>query len=368
MSARIVIDAREYSTSSGRYINKLLEYLQRTKSEHEYYVLLKSPDFDKAQFTSPNFHKIVCDIKEFTFAEQIALKRQIRDLKPDLVHFPFVQQPILYHGPVVTTIQDLTTIRFKNPSKNPVVFTAKQQVYKLVNYVAAHKSRALITISEFVRQDAANYLHVSPDKFTVTLESADAIPNTPEPVPGLEGQRFLMYVGRPTPHKNLGRLIQAFGQLKSKYPDLKLVLAGKKDVLYEKHEQTALEQGIADIVFTGFVSEGQLRWLYENCAVYCFPSLSEGFGLPGLEAMIHGAPVASSNATCLPEVHGDAAHYFDPLNVEDMSRAISEIIDNPTLRQDLITKGAVRVTQFSWQRMADQTLEVYNRTLADSTK
>jgi glycosyltransferase involved in cell wall biosynthesis len=372
--SKIVIDAREYTTTTGRYVFRLLEYLARTKSEHEYVVLLKPSDFDAAHFDNPQFTKIKCDVKEFTFAEQITLMRQIKSLQPDLVHFPMVQQPILYQGRVVTTMQDLTTIRFRNPSKNAVVFTAKQQVYKLINHIAARKSKLLITPTEFVKQDVVSYTHVSPDKITVTLEAADRIPDAPEPVPGLMAEggsggsagstaKFIMYLGRPLPHKNLGRLIQAFAELKQKYPDLKLVLAGKKDALYEMHERDAAEQGMQNIIFTGFVSEGQLRWLYENCQAYVFPSLSEGFGLPGLEAMIHGAPVASSNATCLPEVYDDAAHYFDPLSVEDIARAISDILDNDTLRQELIDKGAIQAAHYSWARMAEQTLDVYNRAL-----
>src|SRR5690606_8601175 len=119
--------------------------------------------------------------------------------------------------------------------------------------------------------------------------------------PEFEGKQFIMYVGRPLPHKNLRRLIQAFALLKEKHPELHLVLAGIKDVLYKRHERYVKKHGIQDVVFTGFISDGQLRWLYENCAAYAFPSLSEGFGLPGIEAMNQGAPVAASNATAIPE-------------------------------------------------------------------
>jgi glycosyltransferase involved in cell wall biosynthesis len=87
--------------------------------------------------------------------------------------------------------------------------------------------------------------------------------------------------------------------------------------------------------------------------------------LPGLEAMMHGAAVVSSNATCLPEVHGDAAVYFDPLNVNDMATKITSVIDNPTLRADLIKRGAKQAASFSWERMAGQTLEVFERALLD---
>ena len=106
----------------------------------------------------------------------------------------------------------------------------------------------------------------------------------------LVGKQFIMYVGRPWPHKNLNRLIEAFGKLKVKYPDLCLVLAGKKNENYLNIENNVKERGLKDVIFTDFISEGQFRWLYENCAAYIFPSLSEGFGLPGLEAMVHGAP------------------------------------------------------------------------------
>jgi len=113
------------------------------------------------------------------------------------------------------------------------------------------------------------------------------------------------------------------------------------------------------------VSEGELRWLYEHCAAYVFPSLSEGFGLPGLEAMQHGAPVVSSNATCLPEVYGDAAHYFDPLDVQAMADAINEVITDKDLRARLIAAGHTQAATYSWKRMAEQTLAVYKTALTD---
>lgn len=361
----IVIDAREFTTTTGRYTYKLVEYLQQVDNAHKYTILLKQKDYDVWEPTNPNFSKVVCPHKEFTFAEQIGLLRQVNGLKPDLVHFAMVQQPVLYRGKTVTTMQDLTTIRFRNPAKNPVVFWLKRQVYKWVNKRVAHKSNAIITPTQFVKEDVTNYAHVSPAKITVTLESADPIRDAPEPMPLLKDKQFIMYTGRPTPHKNLGRLIDAFVLLQETHPDLELVLVGKKDTNYEKHEAAAVARNIKNITFTGFVSDGQLRWLYEHCAAYVFPSLSEGFGLPGLEAMSHGAPVASSNATCLPEVHGKAAHYFDPISVEDMARAINDILANPALRRKLVVSGKKQVARYSWMRMAKQTLAVYESTLGN---
>jgi glycosyltransferase involved in cell wall biosynthesis len=363
---RIVIDAREYPTSTGRYIRKLLEYLEKidgNSNEREYVVMLRKADFDTYKPRAKNFSKVVADFKEFTFAEQFPFLRQIRNLNADLVHFPLVQQPVLYHRKVVTTLQDFTTLRFYNPSKNYLVFKFKQLVYLFVNIVASIKSKALLTPTQFVKQDAVHFLRSNPSKITVTLESADKIKVPSEVFEPLKDKRFLMYVGRSLPHKNLERLMDAFKLLKEKHPDLKLVLVGKKDHLMERHLEYAKANSISDILATGYVSEGQLKWLYENTACYCFPSLSEGFGLPSLEAMIHGAPVASSNVTCLPEVNGDAVHYFNPKDVSDMATKINEVLTDDALRQELIKRGYKQVKKYSWERMAQQTLEVYKKAL-----
>ncbi len=364
---KIVIDAREYTTTTGRYMFRLVQYLEKIDTArptgHDYVILLKPQDMGVYPLANPRFSKVACPHKEFTFDEQIGFLGQIRDLKPDLVHFGMVQQPIGYRGLSVTTMHDLTTIRFRNPAKNAVVFALKQEVYKGVNKYVARKSARIITPTEFVKNDVVHYSDVSPDKITVTYESADRIVDDPEVMKAVNGKKFIMYVGRPLPHKNLGRMIDAFALLKESHPDLSLVLVGKTDPLYEQHYDDVRQRGIPDVVFTGFVSEGQLRWLYENCSAYVFPSLSEGFGLPAMEAMLHGAPVVSSNATCLPEVYGDAAHYFDPLDVRDIVRATGEVLDNAKLRKALIKKGRAQAAKYSWQRMAEQTLAVYNQVL-----
>lgn len=360
----IAIDAREYTTGTGRYMFRLLQYLEKLDSPHTYIVLLKPADMNVYEFSNPRFTKVACPHKEFSFDEQTGFKKQLEQLKPDLVHFGMVQQPVFYKGLVVTTMQDLTTIRFRNPLKNPVVFWSKQQVYKWVNKRAAKKSAEILTISNFVKQDIVAYTGVNPDKITVTYEAADLIPDTSEPVESLSGKQFLMYLGRPLPHKNLDRLVQAFHKIQKGRPDLYLALASKKDALYEQIAQRALKAGVKQIVFTDTISEGQLRWMYENCAAYVFPSLSEGFGLPALEAQRHGAPVVSTNATCSPEIYGDGAHYFDPLNVDDMAKKIVDVLDNEQLRSELIQKGKENAAKYSWQRMAEQTLAVYEKALA----
>jgi glycosyltransferase involved in cell wall biosynthesis len=360
---RILIDGRELRTSTGRYVERLIHYLQKLDKKNKYIILLKPQDMDGWEPSNPNFKKVACVIKEFTLAEQTELKTQIESLKPDLVHFSIVQQPVRYKGKVVTTIHDLTTLRYVNPSKNPVVFKIKQKIYAYVVKKAAHKSKLVITPSNFVKDDLIDYSKISPSKIIVTHEAADHIVDPAEPVLELENKEFLMYVGRPMPHKNLWRLIEAFVLLKKQYPKLTLALAGKKDFNYKQIEERVTAKGIKGVVFTDFVSEGQLKWMYEHCSAYVFPSLSEGFGLPGLEAMVHGAPVISSNATCLPEIYGNAAKYFDPGSTDDMVESISEVLSNEDLRNKLIAKGKKRSQEYSWETMAKQTLEIYKQAL-----
>ncbi len=360
---RIVIDARESGTSTGRYIDKLVENLARLKPAHDVVVLTKSPRLDYLRSVAPGFEIVESDHQEFSFDEQLGFKRQLKSLRADLVHFSMPQQPVWYRGKVVTTIHDLTTLRFNNPAKHLAVFKFKQQVFRYVLRHAARKSAALLTPSAFTKDDVVRFSGVNPDKITVTHEAADAITDQPDPIVGLEGKRFLMYVGRPTPHKNLEQLIDAFVKLRANHPELMLVLVGKKDANYQRIETSVESRGVRGVYFTGFASEGRLRWLYENCAAYVFPSLSEGFGLPGLEAMTHGAPVVSSDATCLPEVYGQAAHYFDPLNVQAMADAINEVLTDKQLRAGLIERGRVQAKKYSWRRMAEQTLTVYEKVL-----
>jgi glycosyltransferase involved in cell wall biosynthesis len=296
--SKIVIDARELRTSTGRYIERLLHYLQQLDNDNSYTILLKPKDYDSWQPTNRKFHKLACPYKEFSFNEQLGFLIQLIELRPDLVHFGMTQQPILYPGHVVTTVHDLTTARFGNPSKNKLVFTIKQFVYRMVIKIVAKKSKIIITPSEYVKDDLARFAKINSRKIVVTYEGSVKIEEEAEPITDLETKKFIMYIGRPTPHKNLYRLVSAFVELKKTNPELKLVLAGKKDANYKRLIKWVEDKSIEGVVFTGFIPDSKLRWLYENCQAYVFPSLSEGFGLPGLEAMRHGAPVISSNATC----------------------------------------------------------------------
>ncbi len=171
---------------------------------------------------------------------------------------------------------------------------------------------------------------------------------------------YLLYVGNAYPHKNLRRLIKAFKIVSTKFPKLLLVLVGRKDHFYHRIEEEVKKLGLNErVIFTDELSYGELSEFYKNGLAYIFPSLSEGFGLPGLEAMKHNLPVISSNKKPLPEIYGQAAVYFDPENIQDMTRVISETVFNHLLREKLKILGQIQVKKYSWKRCAQQTMEVY---------
>ena len=360
---RLVIDARESGTSTGRYVDKLIEYLHKLEPGYDIAVLTKTARLEFMKTIAPSFKVVESNYREFTFAEQIGFLKQLNGLRADLVHFGVTQQPVLYRGKVVTTIHDLTTARFNNPAKNLLVYKFKQVVYKWVIKRVARKSESLIVPSEYIKRDVAQFAAVPTDKITVTYEAADKITASAEPILSLNNKDFIMYVGRAQPHKNLKHAVDAFAKLKKDYPRLYLILVGRVDDNFRLLQKYVKNRGVTDVIFTDFVSEGELRWLYENARVYVFPSLSEGFGLPGLEALTHGLPLISSKATCLPEIYKDAAIYFDPEDVEDIAQKIKIVLDSPEIAKKMRETGPKQAAKYSWQRMAKQTLAVYEAAL-----
>lgn len=360
---KIAIDARISKTTTGRYVDQLIEYLQRIDTENDYVVILPETLKGEWQPTNPRFSATYVPYKNYSLGEQIGFLKFLNSLKADLVHFAMIQQPLLYRGTKVTTIHDLTLIKTYNSDKNWLVFHAKQMVGKVVFFVVARTSKKLIAISKFTKDEFVNYTRINLDKMPVIYEGSDMPLSSPVPYVDLQNKDFIMYVGNQSDYKNVRRLVQAHQLLLAHHPTLQLVFVGKlsglNGVTLRRNKQWVEENGFKNILYTDYVSDEQLAWLYQNTKAYVFPSLMEGFGLPGLEAMQCGAPVVSSNATCLPEIYGNAAHYFDPTNVDDMRRAIDDVLTIPELRERLIKAGYEQNKQYSWQTMAEETLQVY---------
>lgn len=359
----IAIDARIINSSTGRYVERLLHYLEKIDTTNRYTVLVRDKDLNYWTPANDNFQVAVAEFDNYSFNEQVGFKKFLDNLKPDLVHFCMPQQPILYTGKSVTTIHDLTLLNTYNSDKNWLVFTFKQTVGRLVFKRVAKKSHTVITGTNYVKQTIIDYTGVPEDKVVVTLEAADKPAVEPQPYEPMTGKQYIMYVGSQSDYKNIRRLIEAHQSLLAKHPDLHLVLVGKTTGINGKpagrNKEWSEQNGHKNVTFTGFVPDPQLAWLYSNTAAYVFPSLMEGFGLPGLEAMLYDAPVVSSNATCLPEVYGDAAAYFNPYSVDDMAATIERVISDADLRKKLVKAGSKQVKKYSWKRMAEQTHQVY---------
>lgn len=359
---RIVIDARVINSTTGRYVERLLHHLQQLDHDNEYIVLIPTADKKYWQPTASNFSVELCDIKNYSIAEQTKMLRLLRRLQPDLVHFCMPQQPIFYRGRAVTTFHDLTLIRTYNEDKNWLIFKFKQQIGKLVFLVAAKKSTEIITPTNYTKKDLMDFASIPSSKITVTYEAADITKSSPRN-PNFSFKDYLLYVGKHSTYKNVRRLAEAHQKLLIKYPDLWLVLANTKDKAVKMNEEYFTSKNYKNIFFFGRADDRDLSWLYANTRAYIFPSLMEGFGLPGLEAMGFEAPVISSNATCLPEVYGRGAIYFNPLNIDDMVIKINRILSDRTFRTNLIKLGKEQHKKYSWQNLATRTLAVYQKAL-----
>jgi glycosyltransferase involved in cell wall biosynthesis len=365
--SHIAIDARIINSSTGRYVERLLHYLQKVDTVNDYTVLVLEKDKNFWQPTADNFSVVVANFKQYSIGEQYGFKRLLDNLSPDLVHFCMPQQPVLYTGKKVTTIHDLTLLKVYNSDKNWLVYHFKQAVGRFVFKRVIATSAHIITPSDFSKNAVIAFSKQAEGKITTTYLAADLSTDAPEPY-SLPFKQFIMYVGQQSDYKNLQRLGAAHQRLIKKYPDLGLVLVGTLNDSAKMNQAFFTDKNYKNIVFTDYVPDAQLNWLYSEAIAYVFPSLMEGFGFPGLEAMGHGAPVVSSNATCLPEIYGDAAHYFDPNDTTDMARAIDEVIDNELLRKELIKEGHVRFKTYSWLETAKQTQQIYLDALAEPEK
>lgn len=361
---RIGIDARNLHRSTGRYTRGLLNELEKIDSHNEYHVIINPDDQGAWKPTGKNFHLHVVDFKHYSFGEQLGFARYLKRMKLDLVHFTMPQQPLLYFGKRVTSILDLTIVRFQNLDKNRYIYWIEQKIFTVLLWLVAKRSKQIITISKYVKQDIIDFAKINPQKITVTYPAAEKLATaSSKPVKSLENSKFLLFVGNALTHKNLYKLVDAFALLQTKNPEYRLVLVGQKEFFYERLQEYITAQNIPNVDIMGFLPDPQLAWLYTNATAYVFPSLSEGFGLPGLEAMIYDLPVASSNATSLPEVYGDAATYFDPNNTKDIASVLGKLIKDKKLREKLIKNGQKKLQEYSWSEMAEKSHKVYLKAL-----
>ena len=249
-------------------------------------------------------------------------------------------------------------------------------IYKTFSLSAARKSTFIVTPTEYAKVKINQYTKIPLERIVVVSEGPKAFNNVTqdlqvsERIKNIKGVKYILHVGVFEKRKNLLFLIKAFNILiKSGYSDYKLVIVGKGTGRVESDDTPNILNIISDlqlsknIVLTGYLSDKELRYVYENAYMYVFPSYNEGFGIPILEAFQFGLPVLVADNTCLPEVGGNGVITFNPFNTQELVDKITILIEDNNLRQQLIQNGHERLKLYSWEKTAHTLLTIFDKTL-----
>ena len=285
----------------------------------------------------------------------------------DVVHTTYTA-PLWSSCPVILTVHDISY------ASHPDWFSPRDLgvLSRAVPWSIKRAAR-VITVSDLCRREIIERYAVPEAKVVRIYNAAGPAARTIAPeVARIEvaalgidpSQPYVLAVGNLQPRKNLVRLIDAFRMLIRDNIEVNLVLVGPEH--FRSELVTAAASDLAGRVhFTDYVSHGQLASLYACARVFAFPSLYEGFGIPALEAMAHGTPVACARAGALPEVCGDAAAYFDPTDINSIAATVKGVMNDGALRERLARAGRIRQSQFTWERAAEETLAVYRDALQE---
>lgn len=378
---KIGIDARFWRKSTGgigRYTRNLVFNLLKMDQKNEYFLFLTPDDIKECDLEAKNLKKIVVPIPHYTLAEQIKLPFIFKKYNLDLIHFTNFNHSLLYPGKFVVTIHDLTMSFFPVGRKQKSFL--RRAAYNLTLKHAVKKASAVIAVSKSTKKDIVKHLGADPKKVFITYEGVEEEwKNSEFRIRNLESEKilnkynikkpYILFISQWRPHKNIERLIEAYEILQlttsnQQLTTLQLVLGGKSDKEFPQiieRVEKAKQKFPNQIIIPGFVTDEDLPILYQNAEVFVFPSLYEGFGLPALEAMTLNCPVVASNTSCLPEILGNAAIYFDPYNPKDIADKIKKVLTDKNFRDNLRNKGKEQVKKYSWEKMAKETLEIYKK-------
>ena len=348
----------------GTYTHNLIKNLNKINKIHTYLIECENedvfPNLDKIIISNP-FDKIS---KLYLWHPYLSIKLNSQNYDLDIIH-SLNQGPAFFKlkkQKYIITIHDILPIVF--PKVRPFkVFL----VYKFLLPRTLKTSDKIIADSNSTKNDLITYFNIPEEKIRVILLAAD------EKFKSLNNKEtkevkykyhlnfpFILYVGGLAVHKNIPALIKAFYKVKKKGIQHKLVITGRKRWKYKEIFEMIAKLNLQnEVIFTGYVSDGDLPALYNAADLFVYPSLYEGFGLPPLESMACGTPVITSNTSSLPEVVGDAGIMVDPYDVDGMADAMHEVLTNEGLRVDMTKKGLERAKMFSWEKCARETLGVY---------
>ncbi len=371
---KIAVDGRyiqDYFPGIARYTYHLAENLARLVEEELY--LLHNPALGNSRYDLGQLEKsgrvrlLQVSERTFSFSEQLTVPLLLARQGIQLFHSPYYLKPYLTTSRSVVSIHDVIMKLF--PEDTPS--RKARLLFDLAVRLSLRSARRVVTGSQFSKETLVKYYGATPERINVVYYGVDGRfhPRSNAQIAPIRQRlslpaKFALYVGINKPHKNLVRLVEAFARARESV-DIDLVVAGKEDRRYPQARVAAEKLGIAGhVVFLGDVAEADLPALYNLAEAFVFPSLCEGFGLPVLEAMASGVPVACSRASSLPEVAGDSAVLFDPMNVDEMAEAIARVAGDGGTRAGLVERGLGRASQFTWEETAKQTLAIYREALA----
>ena len=368
---RIAIDARKLRDYGiGTYVRNLLRQLARQDHATEYVVLCQEPDCAMVAELGANFRAVPERAGAYSMREQLTVPLDLRRERANLFHAPHYVLPPLTPCRAVVTIHDCIHLRFPQYLPSRIGFAYARASL----WTATHRAARVITVSEASKRDILRYFRVPESRIEVIYNAIDdrywEEPSDEEMDRVQQRYQlnapFVLYAGNIKPHKNLERLIEAFHLLRQdqNFKDVQLLIIGDEISKYASLRRAVHRHKLHKYVrFFGFVPDQTLAALYRLAAVFVFPSLYEGFGLPPLEAMASGTPVITSNVSSLPEVVGDAALMIDPYDPAAIADAIRRVLDDAALRADLRLRGLAHAREFSWERSIRRVREIYSEVM-----
>src|SRR5271169_1429372 len=374
-SVKIAIDIRRMTEFGvGTYIRNVVRTLGRLDHENKYLLIGAPGKVEEIGALPPNFHAVPLSASDRSFQGYREFRTALQRLGCDLVHIPnLFSMPRALPCPYVMTLHDMLEHMSRAWEQSSFWRSLHFQMTKRVLGGAAR----IFAVSNFTRNEIEKLFEIPSDRVEVVYNAIDERflhGHATAADRDLIARRyqvtypFLLYAGRISPHKNVVRMIEAFSALKTElerdqaYPDLKLIIIGDDLSGNPDLRRTVVRSGVQhDVRFLGFVPIEVLRIFYDEAKIFVFPSLYEGFGLPPLEAMVHGTPVVTSNVSSLPEVVGNAAVLVNPENVFEIMRALHRVLMDQALRDRMKERGYQQAARFSWETSVRRMLEAYSQ-------
>lgn len=326
-----------------------IDFCSSVLLSHNYYLSQDNIIPHLKFFPNTNFKGKVTLMRKIN--EKYCIKK-LKDNRFDIFHPTYYNPYFLKYickKPFILTIHDMAHEKF------PQYFSSNTKVSKWKKLLAK-KASHIITVSERTKQDLIELYGASSENITTIYHGfnlEEINDNNSVKLP----EHYLLYVGDRKSHKNFNRFITAYSIINKIYPELKLITTGNS---FTKEEILVFKKlTIEKEIFNYSADDSQLKIIYKNAEMFIFPSLYEGFGLPVLEAMGAGCPNVLSNLGSLPEIARDAGEYFDPYSVESIVESIESVLTDENYKKILINNGYKRIKNFSWEKTAEQTVQIY---------